>query len=69
MSTMMDARDCCHVWSSKGDVDRTIGIPTIVNVGGVEKEIKTVDFDLTQERCPFPERRGGGESIPGELEF
>jgi NTE family protein len=49
IGTMMDAHDNYHISRSKGDYDRTIGIPTVVNVNGVEKEIKTVDFSLTQE--------------------
>jgi NTE family protein len=49
IGTMVDAHDNYHISKSKGDYDRTIGIPTAVNVNGVEKEIKTVDFSLTQE--------------------
>jgi len=33
----------------KGDYDRTIVIPTIVSVNGIEKEIGTTDFNITQE--------------------
>jgi len=47
--TMMDAHDNYHISKSKGDYDRTIGIPTVVKVKGAEKEIKTVDFDMTRE--------------------
>jgi NTE family protein len=49
VGTMMDAHDNYHISQSKGDYDRTIGIPTVVKVNGVEKEIKTVDFSLTRE--------------------
>jgi NTE family protein len=49
IGTMMDGHDNYHISQSKGDYDRTIGIPTVVNVNGVEKEIKTVDFDITRE--------------------
>jgi NTE family protein len=49
IGTMMDAHDNYHISQSKGDYDRTIGIPTVVNVNGVEKEIKTVDFGITRE--------------------
>jgi hypothetical protein len=35
---------------SNGDVDRKIGIPTVVAVNGVEEEIKTVDFDISREK-------------------
>lgn len=47
--TIMDARDNYHISNSKGDFQRTIGIPTVVTVKNVEKEIKTTDFDITQE--------------------
>jgi len=49
MGTMMDAHDSYHISKSKGDYDRTIGIPTVVNIEGVEKEIKTTDFDITKD--------------------
>ncbi len=49
IGTMMDAHDNYHVSKSKGDFDRTIGIPTVIKMGRIEKEIKTVDFDITQE--------------------
>lgn len=58
IGTMMDAHDCYHVSKSKGDFDRTIGIPTIVDVAGVEKEIKTVDFDITQDESAALFRNG-----------
>jgi len=47
--TMMDAHDSYHISNSKGDYDRTIGIPTVICINGVEKEIKTTDFNITQE--------------------
>lgn len=47
IETMIEAHDSYHISQSKGDYARTIGIPTIVNNNGIEKEIKTVDFDLT----------------------
>ena len=47
--TMMDAHDNYHISNSKGDYQRTIGIPTVVTVDGVEKEIKTTDFGITQK--------------------
>ena len=45
----MDAHDNYHISISTGDYDRTVGIPTMVTVNGADKEIKTVDFDITQE--------------------
>lgn len=47
--TMIDAHDNYHISKSKGDYDRTIGIPTIIKIKGVEKEIKATYFDMTQE--------------------
>jgi NTE family protein len=47
--TMMDAHDNYHISESKGDYQRTIGIPTVVTVDGLEKEIKTTDFGITQK--------------------
>ncbi|MGD8433395.1 MAG: patatin-like phospholipase family protein [Syntrophobacterales bacterium] len=49
VGTMLDAHDSYHISKSKGDYDRTIGIPTVVTVNGVEKEIGTTDFNITQE--------------------
>ena len=49
VGTMLDAHDSYHISKSKGDYDRTVGIPTVVTVNGAEKEIKTVDFDMNRE--------------------
>ena len=49
IGTMMDSHDNYHVSKSKGDFDRTIGIATVIKMAGIEKEIKTVDFDITQD--------------------
>lgn len=49
VGTMLDAHDNYHISKSKGDFDRTIGIPTIVTVNGIEKEIGTTDFNITRE--------------------
>jgi len=43
----MDGHDNYHISKSRGDFDRTIGIPTVVNIQGAEKEIRTTDFDIT----------------------
>jgi NTE family protein len=48
IGTMMDAHDSFHISRSKGDFERTIGIPTVINLNGTEKEIKTTDFHITQ---------------------
>jgi NTE family protein len=48
-STMMDAHDNYHISNSKGDFDRTIGIPTVINLNGLDIEIKTTNFDITSE--------------------
>lgn len=49
VSTMLEAHDKLHISESKGDYDRTIGIPTTINLGKEEKEIKTIDFNITRE--------------------
>jgi len=48
-STTMDAHDNYHISNSKGDFDRTMAIPTVINLRGLDIEIKTTDFDITQE--------------------
>lgn len=49
IGTMLEAHDKLHISQSKGDFDRTIGIPTTIRINGKEKEIKTTDFNLTKE--------------------
>jgi NTE family protein len=46
---MVDAHDKFHISRLKGDYDRTIGIQTVIEIDNEEKEIKTTDFDITQE--------------------
>lgn len=48
-STMLEAHDNLHISNSKGDYQRTIGIPTHGIVDGDEKEIKTTSFDITNK--------------------
>lgn len=47
VSTCLDAIDNNYV--SRGDYDRTIWIPTVVNVEGKEKKISATDFEITGE--------------------
>jgi NTE family protein len=47
--TMMEAHDNYHISKSKGDYQRTIGIPTTIKQAGLSKEIKTIDFDISRE--------------------
>lgn len=49
VSTMLEAHDKLHISESKGDYDRTIGIPTTIIKGNKEKEIKTTDFNISKE--------------------
>lgn len=49
ISTMHQAHDKLHISESKGDYDRTIGIPTNIVTNGREKEIKTFDFGIERE--------------------
>jgi NTE family protein len=48
VGTMLDAHDSYHISKSKGDYDRTIGIPTVIKINGSDKEIGTTDFNITQ---------------------
>jgi NTE family protein len=58
MGTMMDAHDNYHISQTSGDLDRTIGIPTVVSLDGRTTEIKTTDFDITQEESAALFRNG-----------
>jgi NTE family protein len=49
VGTMLDAHDRYHISKSQGDYDRTIGIATVININGNDKEIGTTDFNITQE--------------------
>ncbi len=48
VGTMLDAHDTYHISKSKGDYDRTIGIPTVIKLNGIDKKIETTDFNITQ---------------------
>ncbi len=47
--TMLDAHDNYHISVSHGDFQRTISIPTGVEIDGVIKQIGSTDFDITRE--------------------
>ena len=49
VGTMLDAHDSYHISKSKGDFDRTIGIPAVITVNGMAKGIGTTDFGITQK--------------------
>ena len=49
VGTMLDAHDSYHISKSKGDYDRTIGIPTVITIDNMDKEIGTTDFSITPE--------------------
>jgi NTE family protein len=49
VGTMLDAHDNYHISESSGDFERTMAIPTVVQVGGQEKQIRTTDFGITRE--------------------
>ncbi len=49
IGTMLDAHDSYHISKSAGDFQRTIRIPTVIELAGLKKEIKTTDFGITQE--------------------
>jgi NTE family protein len=58
VGTMMDAHDNYHISQTTGDFDRTIGIPTLIDVNGKVKEIKTTDFDITSDESEALFRNG-----------
>jgi NTE family protein len=49
LGTMIGGNDNYHIAVSSGDYDRSICIPTTVQVGDQKKIISTVDFDITPE--------------------
>lgn len=49
VGTMLDAHDNFHISRTKGDYDRTVGIPTTISLNGTRKVVKTTDFDITHE--------------------
>jgi NTE family protein len=49
VGTMLEAHDNYHISVSKGDLTRTIRIPTAISTNGGTKNIKTTDFDITKE--------------------
>lgn len=48
-TTMTDAHDKYYISKSKGDFERTISIPTEINLNGENKLIRTTDFHITNE--------------------
>lgn len=65
VGTMIDAHDKMYISRSRGDYDRTIGIPTVINIDGMEKAIKTTYFDITQEESLL--LYGNGERVAKEF--
>lgn len=49
IGTMLDAHDNYHISQSRGDYQRTISIPTAVEIGGKKTNITTTDFAITAE--------------------
>lgn len=49
ISTLIEGHDNYHISVSKGDYDRTIGIPVTVDINGRKKKIGTVDFDISSK--------------------
>ncbi|AGF54117.1 NTE family protein [Clostridium saccharoperbutylacetonicum] len=49
VDTMLNAHDKHYISTIKGDFDRTIMIPTEINIDGKNKKINTTYFDITQE--------------------
>ncbi len=49
ISAMIDAQDNCYISHVHGDFQRTIPIPTAVEINGVHQKIATTDFAITAE--------------------
>ncbi|MBP2653736.1 MAG: putative esterase of the alpha-beta hydrolase superfamily [Firmicutes bacterium] len=49
LTTMLDAHDNYHIAHTKGDFERTIAIPTTINLHGELKNISAIDFDISPE--------------------
>ena len=58
VGTMLDAHDKQYISTTRGDIDRTIIIPVVVNIDGVEKKISTIDFDITKDESDALYRNG-----------
>ncbi|MGO9015677.1 MAG: patatin-like phospholipase family protein [Dissulfurispiraceae bacterium] len=71
VGTMLDAHDNYHVSQEKGDFDRTIGIPTVVNISGEKITIGTTDFDITKDESMalFQNGKTSGEAFLKTWDF
>lgn len=49
IGTLLDGHDNYHISTSRGDFDRTIRIPTTIDLEGRTKKIGTIDFDLSSK--------------------
>lgn len=58
ITTMLQAHDKLHISDSKGDYDRTIGIPTTIIIDDIKKDIKTTDFDITKKESSLLYKNG-----------
>ncbi|MBP2644346.1 MAG: putative esterase of the alpha-beta hydrolase superfamily [Firmicutes bacterium] len=47
LNTMLEAHDDYHVAHTKGDLERTIAIPTTIHVSGQTKAINATDFGIS----------------------
>jgi NTE family protein len=63
VSSMLEAHDKYHISKSQGDFDRTIMIPTVVNVGGNEKDVKATDFEISGEDSEALFRNGQAAAV------
>jgi NTE family protein len=49
LNTMLEAHDNYHIAHTQGDFERTIAIPTIINLHDETKNISAIDFDISPE--------------------
>lgn len=48
VGTMMDAHDKQYISTTRGDIDRSIIIPVVVDINGEEKKMSSIDFNITK---------------------
>lgn len=71
VSTLLDANDNFEISNSRGDRERSILIPSIIQLDGEEKKISTTDFDITQEESEalFQNGKKAGENFIDHWDF
>lgn len=71
IGTLLDGHDNYHISISRGDFDRTILIPTTIDIEGRKKKIGTVDFEITwqESQALFNNGRLAGQGFLEAWDF